>query len=895
MSRAALFFDIDGTLLSEITGQVPESTREALALARAQGHLVFVNTGRTYGELGKIRTLVEPDGWLCGCGTYIQAEGRVLVHQIMTPEEIGRISQKARVCDVDCFLEGMGGCFVLTEDTRYPMGRRLRTNPDFPVRYWREDEPAGDIEKFCVIADDQSWREEFFASLGPGIQVIDRGGDFFECVPAGFSKATAIDRILEEYGLSLEDAYVFGDSTNDISMFHHVPNAVLMGKHDRELEPYASFVTRTVEEDEIRYAMEQLGLIPGEDTAGLQNGLSREPVGQNRSDGTRKGTPEAAGQNHSGSTGKNVREAVGQEDGAGIAKFPLFYNLQDRKVLVAGAGTVGTRRAEMLAEFGARVLVAAPQGTGRMEELAVTGKVTWEHRPFLPQDLEGCFLVVAATDDAGTNDWIARLCREQKLLVNHAGDQSQCDVYFPGIAKKGSLVAGITASGTDHGLTKEMTRKVQELLERSRNLAGYILAGGDNRRMEGRKKLYLQREGKTFCQWICEAFADLPGIYLSVAELPADNGHQKTAAEPPSQRCMNQSFAVQDGSSQDSGLSEILEKGDKEAGSMDSGLDPYGRKLPEICDRYGHIGPLGGIASGLSQCKEDALFVAACDMPFISREAVRTIAEAFEKKPVLTIARSGDRLHPLFGIYPRTILPVLERQIRNQDYRMMHLLEQVEYEAIDFGDDSPELGNINTREQYEQIEEAGQTEDSGRAGGPGQPEDSGRADQPGQTENSGRAGEPGQPEASGSTGCPSQRTPGRKPFIFAVSGYKNSGKTTLITRLLPVLVSRGYRVAVIKHDGHDFESDVPGTDSYRHQKAGAYGTAVFSGKRMMLTKEIQGVDETRLSAAFPEADIILIEGLKNSPYPKYFCNYPQEEPLSPEELADKIVKAMEEP
>ena len=54
---------------------------------------------------------------------------------------------------------------------------------------------------------------------------------------------------------------MFGDSTNDLPMFEHVPNAVLMGRHSPELEPYASFVTRTVEEDGIWYAMEQLGLL----------------------------------------------------------------------------------------------------------------------------------------------------------------------------------------------------------------------------------------------------------------------------------------------------------------------------------------------------------------------------------------------------------------------------------------------------------------------------------------------------------------------------------------------------------------------------------------------------------------------------------------------------------
>lgn len=133
---------------------------------------------------------------------------------------------------------------------------------------------------------------------------------------------------------------------------------------------------------------------------------------------------------------------------------------------------------------------------------------------------------------------------------------------------------------------------------------------------------------------------------------------------------------------------------------------------------------------------------------------------------------------------------------------------------------------------------------------------------------------------------------GKKPFVFAISGYKNSGKTTMVTRVIPELMKKGYKVAVIKHDGHDFESDVPGTDSWRHQKAGAYGTAVFSKNRILITKECSNPSETELMAAFPEADIILIEGLKHSSYPKYICNYP-EEPLMPADaLADHIEQQM---
>lgn len=128
----------------------------------------------------------------------------------------------------------------------------------------------------------------------------------------------------------------------------------------------------------------------------------------------------------------------------------------------------------------------------------------------------------------------------------------------------------------------------------------------------------------------------------------------------------------------------------------------------------------------------------------------------------------------------------------------------------------------------------------------------------------------------------------KHPFFYCICGYKNSGKTTLITKLISILKERGYRVAVIKHDGHDFESDVPGTDSWRHQKAGAYGTAVFSGQRMMVTKECRDINEEQLAAFFPEADIILIEGLKHSSYPKYVCGYPEKRLIDVERLADQI-------
>ena len=148
------------------------------------------------------------------------------------------------------------------------------------------------------------------------------------------------------------------------------------------------------------------------------------------------------------------------------AYFPMFFNLEHQNVLVAGAGKIASRRAEVLAEFGADVTVVAPEGGELMERLYREQTVRWERRKFEAADMEGRYLVIAATGDAGLNTEIAAACREKGILVNHAGDKSQCDFYFPGIAREGSIVAGVTTSGKDHTLAGEITGQMQMWLKK---------------------------------------------------------------------------------------------------------------------------------------------------------------------------------------------------------------------------------------------------------------------------------------------------------------------------------------------------------------------------------------------------------------------------------------------
>ena len=103
--------------------------------------------------------------------------------------------------------------------------------------------------------------------------------------------------------------------------------------------------------------------------------------------------------------------------------------------------------------------------------------------------------------------------------------------------------------------------------------------------------------------------------------------------------------------------------------------------------------------------------------------------------------------------------------------------------------------------------------------------------------------------------------------MAAVCGVKNSGKTAFLCGLLPELKHLGIRTAVIKHDGHDFEPDVPGTDSFRLRQAGAEPVAVYSSRRFLLTAG-RTVTAEQLAASMDGADLILLEGGKGADLPK---------------------------
>ncbi|TCT13549.1 molybdopterin guanine dinucleotide biosynthesis accessory protein MobB [Tepidamorphus gemmatus] len=131
--------------------------------------------------------------------------------------------------------------------------------------------------------------------------------------------------------------------------------------------------------------------------------------------------------------------------------------------------------------------------------------------------------------------------------------------------------------------------------------------------------------------------------------------------------------------------------------------------------------------------------------------------------------------------------------------------------------------------------------------------------------------------------------------VFGVTGWKNSGKTTLVTRLIAEFVGRGLRVNSVKHAHHAFDIDVPGTDSFRHREAGATEVALISGTRWALMHELREDAEPRLEdivARMAPADLLLIEGYKRERHPKIECRRQAGRKATPLSAEDPTIVAI---
>ena len=142
--------------------------------------------------------------------------------------------------------------------------------------------------------------------------------------------------------------------------------------------------------------------------------------------------------------------------------FPMLVRLTRRKCLVVGAGKIAADKTAGLLIHGAKVEVVGPRAVGQIQELARKGKIVWHRRKFSPRDLDGRFLVVAATNSSIINRAVFLACKARGVLCNAVDDPAHCDFFYPAVVRRGPLQIAISTNGQSPALAARLRRELEK-------------------------------------------------------------------------------------------------------------------------------------------------------------------------------------------------------------------------------------------------------------------------------------------------------------------------------------------------------------------------------------------------------------------------------------------------
>ena len=139
-----------------------------------------------------------------------------------------------------------------------------------------------------------------------------------------------------------------------------------------------------------------------------------------------------------------------------MSLLPIFVKLRDRLVVVVGGGTIAEGKIEGLFAATARVRVVAPQVTPAIAQWIAQGKVDWRAKRFAPGDLDGGYLVIAATSAPGVNEAVFSEADARGILCNAVDDIDHCHFYYGAVVQRGDLQIAISTNGKSPSLAQRL-------------------------------------------------------------------------------------------------------------------------------------------------------------------------------------------------------------------------------------------------------------------------------------------------------------------------------------------------------------------------------------------------------------------------------------------------------
>jgi len=170
--------------------------------------------------------------------------------------------------------------------------------------------------------------------------------------------------------------------------------------------------------------------------------------------------------------------------------FPIHLNLEGQRVLVVGGGQVALRKVELLLDAGARITVVSPKICPDLDSIE---GLNVQRRPFEPDDINGCMIAIAATDDAKVNRMVVREARKHRVLVNVVDQPELCDFYVPASIRRHRLCVAISTGGASPSLARRLRMQLErqfpveyeqflDLLAETRKVVLDRIASEDTRR-----------------------------------------------------------------------------------------------------------------------------------------------------------------------------------------------------------------------------------------------------------------------------------------------------------------------------------------------------------------------------------------------------------------------------
>ncbi len=271
-----IFIDVDGTLV-DYENHLPESAVEAIRKARKNGHRVYICTGRSKAEVYQNIWDIGLDGMIGGNGSYVEDDGKVLMHQLITESQCRRIVDWLHERKLEFYLESNSGLYASEkfETAALPSiqeySKRKGRDADitvrdvFPDMIFGADLYRDDLNKVSYLLnsyqDFLDTKEQF-----PDLQNGTWGGAgetalFGDLGVKDITKAHAIDVLLAHLGKKKEDTIAFGDAKIDIPMLEYCATGVAMGNGGEEIRAMADYITDDVDEDGLWNAFRHFGLI----------------------------------------------------------------------------------------------------------------------------------------------------------------------------------------------------------------------------------------------------------------------------------------------------------------------------------------------------------------------------------------------------------------------------------------------------------------------------------------------------------------------------------------------------------------------------------------------------------------------------------------------------------